>query len=266
MYTAATRPPEMKLLNNNSLIMLFVFLILAFTQVSSLDEEGYSRNDFPTDFVFGSGTSAYQVEGAAEEGGRTRSIWDVFAHAGHSGDATGDVACDQYHKYKEDVKLMVDIGLDAYRFSISWSRLLPSGRGAVNPKGLQYYNNLIDELITHGIQPHATLHHLDLPQVLEDEYGGWLSREIVRDFTAYADTCFKEFGDRVLHWTTINEPNVFALGGYDQGVTPPGRCSPPFGLNCSKGNSSIEPYIAVHNMLLAHASATNLYKKQYQAA
>lgn len=86
-----------------------------------------------------------------------------------------------------------------------------------------------------------------------------------RDFTAYADTCFKEFGDRVLHWTTINEPNVFALGGYDQGVTPPGRCSPSFGLNCSKGNSSIEPYIAVHNMLLAHASATNLYKKQYQA-
>ncbi|KAL0700573.1 hypothetical protein Bca4012_056695 [Brassica carinata] len=280
----------MKLLNNNSLIMLFVLLVLAFTEVSSL-EEGYSRSDFPPGFVFGSGTSAYQVEGAAEEEGRTRSIWDVFAHSGHSGGATGDVACDQYHKYKEDVKLMVDIGLDAYRFSISWSRLLPSGRGPVNPKGLQYYNNLIDELITHGyslciliffissymakmvfptsltktgIQPHATLHHFDLPQVLEDEYGGWLSRESVRDFTAYADTCFKEFGDRVLHWTTINELNVFALGGYDQGITPPGRCSPPFGLNCSVGNSSTEPYIAVHNMLLAHASATNLYKKQYQ--
>ena len=145
-----------------------------------------------------------------------------------------------------------------------------------------------------GIQPHVTLHHFDLPQVLEDEYGGWLSRESVyvffslfsffppsfflilipldqsfcnecrRDFTAYADTCFKEFGDRVLHWTTINEANVFALGGYDQGVTPPGRCSLPFGLNCSEGNSPTEPYIAVHNMLLAHASATNLYKKHYQ--
>ncbi|KAG5374673.1 hypothetical protein IGI04_039269 [Brassica rapa subsp. trilocularis] len=254
---------EMKLLNNNSLIILFLLLILAFTELSSL-EEGYSRDDFPPGFVFGSGTSAYQVEGAAEEDGRTRSIWDVFAHAGHSGGATGDVACDQYHKYKEDVKLMVEIGLDAYRFSISWSRLLPSGRGLVNPKGLQYYNNLIDELITHGIQPHVTLHHFDLPQVLEDEYGGWLSRESVRDFTAYADTCFKEFGDRVLHWTTINEVNVFALGGYDQGVTPPGRCSLPFGLNCSVGNSPTEPYIAVHNMLLAHASATNLYKKQYQ--
>jgi len=242
--------------------MFLPLLALALTAVSSLK---YSRNDFPPGFVFGSGTSAYQVEGAADEDGRTPSIWDVFAHAGHSGVAAGNVACDQYHKYKEDVKLMADMGLEAYRFSISWSRLLPSGRGPINPKGLQYYNNLIDELITHGIQPHVTLHHFDLPQALEDEYGGWLSQEIVRDFTAYADTCFKEFGDRVSHWTTINEVNVFALGGYDQGITPPARCSPPFGLNCTKGNSSIEPYIAVHNMLLAHASATILYKQQYKA-
>ncbi|AEE27480.1 Beta-glucosidase 11 [Arabidopsis thaliana] len=250
----------MKLLSNS--LMFLPLLALALTAVSSLK---YSRNDFPPGFVFGSGTSAYQVEGAADEDGRTPSIWDVFAHAGHSGVAAGNVACDQYHKYKEDVKLMADMGLEAYRFSISWSRLLPSGRGPINPKGLQYYNNLIDELITHGIQPHVTLHHFDLPQALEDEYGGWLSQEIVRDFTAYADTCFKEFGDRVSHWTTINEVNVFALGGYDQGITPPARCSPPFGLNCTKGNSSIEPYIAVHNMLLAHASATILYKQQYKA-
>ncbi|VVA89762.1 unnamed protein product [Arabis nemorensis] len=244
-------------------LMLLPLVVLAFTSVLSL-VEAYSRTDFPPDFVFGSGTSAYQVEGAADEDGRTPSIWDVFAHAGHSGQATGDVACDQYHKYKEDVKLMKDIGLEAYRFSISWSRLLPSGRGPVNPKGLQYYNNLIDELITHGIEPHVTLHHFDLPQALQDEYGGWLSQESVRDFTDYADTCFKEFGDRVTQWTTITEANVFSLGGYDQGITPPGRCSPPFGLNCTKGNSSIEPYIAVHNLLLAHASATNLYKKQYK--
>ncbi|EFH65682.1 predicted protein [Arabidopsis lyrata subsp. lyrata] len=266
----------MKFLSNSH--MLLPLLALALTAV------------FPLDFVFGSGTSAYQVEGAAEEDGRTPSIWDVFAHAGlisslyvslnswriwqdvyiysftagHSGVAAGNVACDQYHKYKEDVKLMADMGLEAYRFSISWSRLLPSGRGPINVKGLQYYNSLIDELITHGIQPHVTLHHFDLPQALEDEYGGWLSQEIVRGFTAYADTCFKEFGDRVSHWTTINEVNVFALGGYDQGITPPARCSPPFGLNCTNGNSSIEPYIAVHNMLLAHASATNLYKQQYK--
>ncbi|WJZ90345.1 hypothetical protein VitviT2T_009494 [Vitis vinifera] len=110
----------------------------------------FSRYDFPTDFIFGAGTSAYQVEGAAFQDGRTPSTWDTFAHAGHAHGATGDIACDEYHKYKEDVKLMVETGLDAYRFSISWSRLIPNGRGAVNPKGLEYYNNLINELIKHG--------------------------------------------------------------------------------------------------------------------
>ncbi|XP_016647167.1 PREDICTED: beta-glucosidase 11-like [Prunus mume] len=183
---------------------------------------------------------------------------------GHFHGATGDVACDAYHKYKEDVQLMADTGLEAYRFSISWSRLIPNGKGPVNPKGLQYYNNLIDQLISHGIQPHVTLHHSDLPQALDDEYGGWVSRKIVKDFTAYADVCFKNFGDRVLHWTTMNEPNVFVLGGYDSGFLPPQRCSIPFGLNCSRGNSSTEPYLATHNILLSHASAARLYKKNYQ--
>ncbi|XP_071931865.1 beta-glucosidase 11-like isoform X2 [Coffea arabica] len=165
---------------------------------------------------------------------------------------------------REDVQHMVDTGLEAYRFSISWSRLIPDGRGRVNPKGLEYYNNLINELLMHGIQPHVTLFHFDTPQVLEDEYGGWLSRKIVNDFTAYADVCFKEFGDRVLYWTTINEGNVFAMGGYDNGIAPPGRCSFPFGLNCSKGNSITEPYIAGHNMLLAHSSAVKLYYKKHK--
>ncbi|OVA00215.1 Glycoside hydrolase [Macleaya cordata] len=164
----------------------------------------------------------------------------------------------------EDVKLMVDTGLDAYRFSISWSRLIPNGRGPVNPKGLQYYNNLINELINHGIQAHVTLFHYDLPQALEDEYGGWLSRKIVKDFTAYADVCFREFGDRVSTWTTLNEANVFVLGGYDSGIVPPLRCSSPFGINCTSGNSTTEPYIVAHNCLLAHASAARLYKKKYQ--
>ncbi|XP_060178698.1 beta-glucosidase 11-like [Lycium barbarum] len=225
----------------------------------------YNRGDFPPGFVFGAGTSAYQVEGAAFEDGRTPSIWDTFAHAGFSGGANGDIACDLYHKYKNDVQLMVDIGLEAYRFSISWSRLIPGGTGPVNPKGLQFYNNYIDELISHGIQPHVTLFHSDLPQALEDEYGGWLSRKIVKDFTAYAEVCFKEFGDRVMYWTTINEANVYAIGGYDNGFTPPGRCSPPFGVNCSRGNSSTEPYMAVHNMLLAHSSAMKLYRRNYKS-
>ncbi|XP_050289334.1 beta-glucosidase 11-like isoform X31 [Quercus robur] len=229
-----------------------------------LRTDTFSRDDFPPDFVFGAASSAYQVEGAANLDGRTPSIWDTFAHAGNMHGASGDIACDGYHKYKEDVQLMKDTGLEAYRFSISWSRLIPNGRGAVNQKGLQYYNNLINELISHGIQPHVTLHHTDLPQALEDEYGGWVSQKIVKDFTAYANVCFRNFGDRVSYWTTMNEANVFVLGGYDIGFLPPQRCSPPYGDNCSTGNSSTEPYMAAHHILLAHASATRLYRKRYQ--
>ncbi|KAJ1381197.1 Glycoside hydrolase family 1 [Sesbania bispinosa] len=183
-----------------------------------------SRDDFPADFVFGASTSAYQ----------------------------------------EDVQLMVNMGLDAYRFSISWSRIIPDGKGPVNPKGLQYYNNLINELISHGIQPHVTLYHWDLPQKLEDEYGGWVSRRTVKDFTTYADVCFREFGDRVKYWTTMNEANVYAIFGYDIGSLPPERCSPSYITNCSRGNSSTEPYLVAHHMLLAHASATRLYRKKYK--
>ncbi|XP_065866443.1 beta-glucosidase 11-like isoform X2 [Euphorbia lathyris] len=159
---------------------------------------------------------------------------------------------------------MVETGLDAYRFSISWSRLIPNGRGLVNPKGLQYYNNLINELISHGIQPHVTLFHYDHPQALEDEYGGWVSRKIVKDFTAYAQVCFREFGDRVSHWTTLNEANVFLIAGYDLGISAPNRCSAPYGINCNKGNSSSEPYLVAYHMLLSHASAVRLYRKKYQ--
>nr|DAD38078.1 TPA_asm: hypothetical protein HUJ06_008719 [Nelumbo nucifera] len=249
----------------SSSLFLLLNLALAVASLSDQTSARFSRDDFPSHFVFGAGTSAYQVEGAALEEGRTPSIWDTFAHSGKMKDKNnGDIACDGYHKYKEDVQLMVDTGLDAYRFSISWSRLIPNGRGIVNPRGLQYYNSLINELIRNGIQPHVTLFHYDLPQTLEDEYGGWLSQKIVNDFTAYADVCFREFGDRVSHWTTLNEPNVFVLGGYDIGMFAPGRCSSPFGFNCTIGNSTTEPYIVTHNILLAHASAARLYKDKYQ--
>ncbi|XP_019463753.1 PREDICTED: beta-glucosidase 11-like [Lupinus angustifolius] len=245
---------------------VFVLLVLVLVPFG----DALSRDDFPPHFVFGASTSAYQVEGAAIEDGRKPSIWDTFAHAGNANMYPGnaDTACDQYHKYKEDVQLMAKMGLDAYRFSISWSRLIPDGRGTVNPKGLQYYNNLINELISQGIQAHVTLVHWDLPQALEDEYEGWISRRIVKDFTAYADVCFREFGDRVKYWTTVNEGNVFAIGGYDVGFLPPQRCSPSSAqsliYNCSGGNSSSEPYLVAHHMLLAHASASNLYRKKYQ--
>ncbi|KAJ3685724.1 hypothetical protein LUZ61_014888 [Rhynchospora tenuis] len=224
-----------------------------------------SRDDFPSGFIFGAGTSAYQVEGAAAEDGRKPSIWDAFCHAGKMPDhSNADVAADQYHKYKEDVKLMHETGLDAYRFSIAWPRLIPDGRGEINPKGLQYYNNLINELLSYGIQPHVTLYHFDLPQALQDEYNGLLSTKFIDDFTAYADVCFREFGDRVKNWVTVNEPNVESLGGYDQGAFPPERCSYPFG-NCTSGNSTTEPYIVAHHLLLAHSSVVLLYREKYQA-
>ncbi|KAF5180258.1 Beta-glucosidase [Thalictrum thalictroides] len=175
-----------------------------------------SRLDFPPGFVFGAGTSAYQVEGATAEDGRKPSIWDTFTQQGKTFDkGTGDIASDQYHKYKDDVKLMHKMGLDAYRFSISWSRLIPDGHGAVNPKGLNYYHNLINELVSYGIEPHVTLSHFDIPQALQDEYEGFLSPKFIEDFTAYVDVCFKEYGGRVKSWMTFNEPNIQTVGGYD---------------------------------------------------
>jgi len=225
-----------------------------------------TRADFPAGFVFGVGSSAYQVEGAVADDGRKPSIWDTFTHEGYSLDnATGDVTADQYHKYKDDVKLLHEMGVDAYRMSIAWPRLIPDGRGAVNPKGLEYYNNLIDELLSYGIQPHVTIYHFDFPQALQDEYSGLISPRFIEDFTAYADVCFSNFGDRVKYWSTVNEPNVETIGGYDQGILPPRRCSFPFGFGCEEGNSTTEPYVAAHHLLLAHASAVSLYRDRYQA-
>uniref|UniRef100_A0A8R7PVU1 4-hydroxy-7-methoxy-3-oxo-3,4-dihydro-2H-1,4-benzoxazin-2-yl glucosidebeta-D-glucosidase n=1 Tax=Triticum urartu TaxID=4572 RepID=A0A8R7PVU1_TRIUA len=244
----------------------FYLLLSLWVQDATTADPGFTRSDFPLGFVFGAGTSAYQYEGAVAEDGRSPSSRDTFTHAGKMPDkSTGDVAADGYHKYMEDIKLMFETGLEAYRFSISWSRLIPNGRGAVNPRGLEYYNNLIDELVNHGIQVHITLHHLDLPQILEDEYGGWLSPRIIEDFTAYADVCFREFGDRVASWTTVNEPNIGIMASYDVGIFPPGRCSDPFGATkCTTGDSSVEPYIAAHNTLMAHASVASLYREKYQ--
>ncbi|CAL5210697.1 unnamed protein product [Lathyrus oleraceus] len=255
------------LMKSNSFAMMMNLLgAILLVSIASV-ANALTKSDFPPHFLFGASTSAYQVEGAANEDGRKPSILDTFAHAGNGGlfKGDGDIASDQYHKYKDDVKLMAEMGLDAYRFSISWSRLIPDGRGPINPKGLEYYNKLINELTSQGIQAHVTLHHWDLPQTLEDEYGGWVSRRIIKDFTAYADVCFREFGDRVKHWTTVNEGNVESLEGYDLGFLAPQRCSPSSMSNCSKGNSSTEPYLVTHHMLLSHASAAKLYRTKYKA-
>ncbi|CAI0385866.1 unnamed protein product [Linum tenue] len=229
-----------------------------------------NRSSFPPGFTFGTSSSAYQYEGATFTDGRGLSNWDVFVREQPEkilDHTTGDVAEEFYYRYKEDVKLMKEIGLDAFRFSIAWSRVLPRGKTGlgINKKGVDFYNGLIDELLLNGIEPQATLMHWDLPQYLEDEYGGFLSSKIVGDFRDYADFCFQEFGDRVKNWITVNEPNSIADKGYVQGNNSPGRCSSYVG-NCTDGNSATEPYIVVHNILLSHAAAANVYREKYKAS
>ncbi|HZP57085.1 MAG TPA: GH1 family beta-glucosidase [Dehalococcoidia bacterium] len=178
---------------------------------------------FPPGFVWGTATASYQVEGAWREDGKGESIWDRFAHTEGkilNGD-TGDVACDQYHRYAEDVALMKELGFTGYRFSISWPRLFPKGRGEVNQRGLDYYQRLVDELLKAGIQPFPTLYHWDLPQALQDE-GGWANRDIIDAFAAYAETCVRALGDRVTDWMVFNEPWVFVYIGYLYGQHAPG--------------------------------------------
>ncbi|KAI4333785.1 hypothetical protein L6164_018548 [Bauhinia variegata] len=228
--------------------------------------ESICRADFPRGFIFGTASSAYQFEGAVDEGNKGESIWDTFSRIpGRILDfSNADTAVDQYHRFKNDIELMKDLGMDAYRFSISWSRIFPNGTGEPNPEGLNYYNCLINALLDKGIQPFVTLYHWDLPQMLEDKYEGWLSPEIIQDFEHYAYTCFKAFGDRVKHWITFNEPHNFALHGYDLGIQAPGRCSILGHFLCKKGKSSTEPYIVAHNILLSHAAAYRSYQQHFK--
>ncbi|XBI95903.1 hypothetical protein VPH35_032273 [Triticum aestivum] len=254
------------------LAVVFPFLLLVVASSAADGAFGLqpiSRRSFPKGFIFGTASSAYQYEGGAMEGGRGSSIWDNFTHQHPdkiADGSDGDVAVDSYHLYKEDVRLMKDMGMDAYRFSISWTRILPDGtlRGGVNQEGIKYYNNLIDELLSKGVQPFVTLFHWDTPQGLEDKYGGFLSPNIINDYKDFAEVCFKEFGDRVKHWITLNEPWSFCVWGYAEGVSAPGRCSPWEKANCSVGDSGREPYTVGHHQILAHAAAARLYKQKYK--
>lgn len=179
---------------------------------------------FPKDFLWGSASAAYQVEGAFDADGKGPSVWDVYTKIeGTTFKGTnGDIAVDHYNRYQEDVKLMAEMGLKAYRFSIAWSRIFPEGRGEVNEQGLQFYENLIDELIKYNIEPVITVFHWDLPQALMDAYGGWESREIIEDFNNYCIALYKRFGNKVKYWVTLNEQNVFIGHGYRIGIHPPG--------------------------------------------
>ncbi|XP_057457434.1 beta-glucosidase 40-like [Lotus japonicus] len=247
-----------------------IFIALALTALFEIQicpsHSQIHRADFPNGFIFGTATSAFQHEGAVKEDGRGPSVWDTFSHTfGKVVDlSNADVAADQYHRYEEDIQLMKDLGMDAYRFSISWTRIFPYGTGKINEAGVDHYNKLINTLLAKGIEPYVTMYHWDLPQALEDKYKGWLSTEIIKDFANYAETCFQKFGDRVKQWITFNEPHTFATQGYDVGLLAPGRCSIPLRPICRAGNSATEPYIVAHNVLRSHAAVADIYRKKYK--
>eukprot|EP01089_Gocevia_fonbrunei_P019324 TRINITY_DN6812_c0_g1_i1.p1 TRINITY_DN6812_c0_g1~~TRINITY_DN6812_c0_g1_i1.p1 ORF type:complete len:498 (+),score=101.60 TRINITY_DN6812_c0_g1_i1:57-1550(+) len=218
----------------------------------------------PSDFKWGVATASYQIEGAYDQDGRGLSIWDFYSHTPGkvaNGD-NGDVADNSYNLYETDITLMKELGVDTYRFSISWSRIFPNGREPINEAGVKHYNDLIDALLANNITPFVTLYHWDLPLDLEWNLVGWLNASIVDAYTLYAETCFSRFGDRVKHWLTFNEPLTFTNQGYGTGTNAPGRCSDR--KICAFGDSSTEPYIAGHNVLLSHAKAVQIYRQKYQ--
>ena len=199
---------------------------------------------FPKDFLWGAATAAYQIEGAWNEDGKGESIWDRFSHTeGKIEDkSTGDVACDHYHRYPQDVEMMQQLGLQAYRFSTSWSRILPEGKGRINQAGLDFYSRLVDELLSHGIQPWSTLFHWDLPQPMQD-IGGWANRDVSSYFAEYASILADKLGDRVKNWMTINEPWVFSMLGNRSGEHAPGIADERIALQVA------------HGLLLGHGKA-----------
>jgi len=207
-------------------------------------------NSLPRDFIWGAATASYQIEGAAHEDGRGESVWDRFcATPGkvRNGD-DGGVACDFYHRYRDDIALMRELGLDAFRFSIAWPRILPEGRGRVNEKGLDFYDRLVDELLGSGITPFVTLFHWDTPQTIEDA-GGWPSRDTVEAFCQYVEAVAGRLGDRVTRWITHNEPWVVSWVGHAWGHHAPGRKSDPDAL------------ATAHHLLLTHGRAVDILRR-----
>ncbi|MCL6527126.1 MAG: beta-glucosidase [Thermaceae bacterium] len=214
-----------------------------------------SASDFGPEFRWGAATAAYQIEGAVAEDGRGASIWDTFSHTPGKvrGGDNGDVACDHYHRYREDLRLAYEMGMWVYRFSLAWPRILPEGRGRPNPKGLDFYHRVIDRTLELGLEPWVTLYHWDLPQALEDQ-GGWTNREVVGWFSDYAALCARAFGDRVRNWMVLNEPFVFTTLGYMLGTHAPGR----------KGLGHYLP--AIHHAALAQAEGGRVLRQMLPGA
>ncbi|XP_070577050.1 cytosolic beta-glucosidase-like [Ptychodera flava] len=223
------------------------------------ERDSFMYGTFPNDFLWGVATSAHQIEGSGNVysiSGKGQSIWDTFSRqpgAISNGDSA-DIACDSYNKYKEDVELLKLLGVKFYRFSLSWSRIMPDGTMAtINEAGIKYYNNLIDALLEAGIIPMVTLYHWDLPQALQDKYGGWADEAIIRDFNTYARLCFERFGNRVKYWITINEPWVITELGYGRGVHAPGLTE-----------DGTTTYMVAHNLIKSHAKVWHTYDDEFR--
>jgi beta-glucosidase len=210
-----------------------------------MEDDTTNARRFPASFLWGASTSAYQIEGSPKADGRGESIWDRFSHEPGrvAGGANGDVACDGYQRWREDLELLSGLGLNAYRFSIAWPRIVPTGTGRIEPRGLDHYDRVIDALVERGIVPVVTLYHWDLPQPLQDD-GGWCSRATAERFAEYAGICFERFGDRVGYWVTQCEPWIVAVLGYELGVHAPGE------------KDLARSAAAAHHVLLSHGLAT----------
>jgi Beta-glucosidase/6-phospho-beta-glucosidase/beta-galactosidase len=211
-----------------------------------------SMKTMPENFLWGSASAAYQIEGAYNEHGKGLSNWDEFVQIPGKTfkETTGETAVDHYHRYKEDIALMAEMGLQTYRFSISWPRVFPNGRGEVNPEGIAFYQNIVDECLKHNIEPMITLYHWDMPLVLEKEYGGWESPQSIDDFVAYATYLFEVFKGKVQYWITFNEQNIFTTFGWMNGIHPPG-----------KFNQEKMYYQVNHHIFLAHAKTVLAFKE-----
>ncbi|GCB24274.1 beta-glucosidase 1B [Aspergillus awamori] len=227
-----------------------------------------TASTLPPDFLWGFATASYQIEGAVTEDGRGPSIWDTFCKIPGkiAGGANGDVACDSYHRTAEDIALLKECGAQAYRFSISWSRIIPLGgrNDPINDKGVQHYVKFVDDLLAAGITPLVTLFHWDLPDALDKRYGGLLNKEeFVADFANYARVMFRALGSKVKHWITFNEPWCSSVLGYNVGQFAPGRTSDR--SKSAEGDSSRECWIVGHNILVAHGAAVKIYREEFKS-
>ncbi|XP_018573472.1 myrosinase 1, partial [Anoplophora glabripennis] len=237
--------------------MGLITLVLCFIFATGLCDDEINNKTFPDDFLFGTATASYQVEGAWNEDGKGENIWDHLTHTQPElieGKANGDIACDSYHKYKEDVAILKDLGVNHYRFSLSWARILPNGTSdKVNLAGVNYYKNLIKELKSNNIEPVVSIFHWDLPQVFQEQ-GGWPDDFIVEAFADYAKVCFELFGDDVKYWVTFNEPISICSLGYGDGYMAP-----------VIKESGVLDYKCAHNVIRAHARAYHIYDDEFRS-